>query len=181
MNPTETLHVPGDLTLLTPDGEPVRLATHLHRRYTVVQLVRYFGCLPCQEWLLELDRAADRFADLDTTVMAIGGSADYQARWLRDERGATLPMLLDPDQRFRDAVGAQQGLGRRLLDPRGMAAYAGSLRGGLRPQAITRDATRSPGVVVLGPDGAVHWRHIGQRIGDYPSLDVVLRSVGSLV
>jgi hypothetical protein len=53
----QTVRVPADLTLTTPDGAPARLADRLAgNQFTVVQLVRYFGCLPCQEWLIELDR-----------------------------------------------------------------------------------------------------------------------------
>lgn len=97
----------------------------------VLQLVRYFGCLPCQQWLIELDRASAQLATHSARPIAVGGSADYQARWLRDEQGVRLPLLLDPDQRLRDAlqVGRLRG---RLLDPRGLASYSRAMRAGLR-------------------------------------------------
>ncbi len=50
----------------------------------VVQFVRYYGCLPCQVYIGQLDAARDRFHDHGAEVVVIGGSADYQARWLRD-------------------------------------------------------------------------------------------------
>jgi peroxiredoxin len=165
--------VPLDLALRTPEGEATTVSALLGQRLLVVQLVRYFGCLPCQEWLTALDRAAPRLAERDVAVTAVGGSADYQARWLHDERGVTMPLYLDPDQRFRDAVGASKRLGVRLLDPRGAAAYTRSLRHGFRPQGITSDTVRSPGVVILDRFGNVCWRYVGTRIGDYPPLDVV--------
>ncbi len=87
--------VPLDLPLHDPAGETVTLGSVLSHRLTVVQLVRYFGCLPCQEWLLGLNAAAGRLADRDIGAVAIGGSADYQAIWLRDEKGVRLPLLLD--------------------------------------------------------------------------------------
>jgi len=175
--PTDLEAVPTDLAL---EGEPTTLSDVLDHRLTVVQLVRYFGCLPCQEWLTELDDAAPRLAEHDIAVTAIGGSADYQAQWLRDERGVTMPLLLDPDQGFRDAVGAGKPLGVRMLNPKGAAAYARSLRHGFRPQKITRDTVRSPGVVVLDRDGNVRWQHIGTRIGDYPAVQVVERAATDL-
>lgn len=171
--PTDLRTVPTDLELLTPEGEATPLSTVLDHRLLVVQLVRYFGCLPCQEWLTDLDAASERLAGHDVGVTAIGGSADYQAQWLRDERGVRMPLLLDPDQRFRDAVGADQPLGIRLLNPRGAAAYARSLRHGFRPQKITRDTVQAPGVVILDRFGNVCWQHVGTRIGDYPDLAVV--------
>ena len=82
-----TSAVPLDLSLSAPGGAPVSLGEVLTRRLTVVQLVRYFGCLPCQEWLINLDRVAGELAQQEVGAIAIGGSADYQAVWLREERG----------------------------------------------------------------------------------------------
>jgi hypothetical protein len=175
-----TCAVPLDLPLSTPDGASVALQEVLTQRLTVVHLVRYFGCLPCQEWLINLDRVAGELAQHDTGAIAIGGSADYQAVWLREEKGVGLPLLLDPEHRFRDHVGASKPLGWRIADPRGVAAYTRSLANGFRPQQITRDTVRSPGVVVLDQTGAVRWRHIGTRIGHYPPLDEVLATVARL-
>lgn len=175
-----TGRVPLDLPLTAPDGTPVVLGDLLGHRHTIVQLVRYFGCLPCQEWLLGLDRVAGELARHGAGAIAIGGSADYQAVWLREEQGVAMPLLLDPEQRFRDHVGAAKPLGWRMADPRGAASYARSMAHGFRPQRITRDTVRSPGVVVLGPDGAVLWRHVGTRIGDYPPLDEVRAALADL-
>ena len=176
--PDRSTFVPLDLALRDPDGSSVTLGDVLDQPLTLVQLVRYFGCLPCQQWLLDLDVAAGRLAALGIGAVAVGGSADYQAAWLREEKGVRMPLLLDDHHEFRDAVGAAQPLGWRLVDPRGAAAYARSLGRGLRPQAITRDTVRSPGVVVLDRRGTITYRHVGARIGDYPPLSEVLTSLG---
>ncbi len=115
-------------------------------RLLVVQLVRYFGCLPCQDWLMQLDKLAPSLSEHGISTAAVGGSVDYQARWLRDEQGIGVPLFLDPDHHFRSAVGLDKRLGLTLLDPRGAAAYARSLKKGLRPQHITRDTVQAPGV-----------------------------------
>lgn len=175
-----SLRVPMDLRLLSPEGNPVLLGDVLTQDLTVVQLVRYFGCLPCQEWLVDLDAAAADLAQRGVGVAAVGGSADYQAQWLRDERGVGMPLLLDPEQKFRDACGASAPLGWRMIDPRGAAAYGRSLAHGYRPQSVTKDTVRSPGVVVLDREGKVVWRFIGKRIGHYPSLDEVRRNLDRL-
>ncbi len=57
MTDTTLTRVPLDLQLADPEGRPVTFGEALIADLTVVQLVRYFGCLPCQEWLVELDRA----------------------------------------------------------------------------------------------------------------------------
>lgn len=172
--------VPTDLILTTPDGAPVPVGELVTGRFLVVQLVRYFGCLPCQDWLVELDRASRGLAEQGVAVAAVGGSADYQARWLRDERGVSIPLYLDADQEFRSAISADEPLGLKLLHPRGAAAYARSLRKGFRPQKITRDTVRAPGVVILDRNLGVRWQHRGRRIGDYPDLQDVTRAAGQL-
>ena len=172
--------VPLDLDLSTADGTTVVLGDLLSERLTLVHLVRYFGCLPCQEWLIDLDRIAGELAKENVGAIAIGGSADYQAVWLREAKGVRIPLLLDPAQTFRDCVGASKPLGWRMADPRGAAAYTRSLAKGFRPQSITKDTIRSPGVVVLDQTGAVRWRHIGTRIGHYPPLDEVLAKIAGL-
>ena len=109
--------VPADLTVITPEGDPVPVASLVTGRLLVVQLVRYFGCLPCQDWLMQLDQLAPSLSEHGVSVAAVGGSADYQARWLRDEQGVGVPLFLDPDHQFRSAVGLDKRLGLRLLDP----------------------------------------------------------------
>lgn len=175
-----TYAVPTDLPLLAPQGETTTLGAHLTHDLTVVQLVRYFGCLPCQEWLVDLDRLRDQLADHGAGALAVGGSADYQAVWLQQEKAVGMPLLLDPEQGFRGYVDAEKPLGWRMADPRGAVAYARSLGHGFRPQSVTRDTVRSPGVVVLDRTGAVRWRHVGTRIGDYPDLTEVLNITARL-
>jgi peroxiredoxin len=174
------IHVSLNLALAEPDLEPARLGDHLSQRFTVAQLVRYFGCLPCQDWLLKLSQAAPALASLDASAIAVGGSAAYQARWLRDERGVQIPLLLDPEHEFRTAVEATKPLGVRMLDPRGMAAYVRALREGLHPQGLTRDVVRAPGVVILDQSGTVRWQYLGNRVGDYPTLSTVRRELQQL-
>ena len=132
---------------------------------------------PCQDWLIGLDSAAGRLAELGASPIAIGGSADFQARWLASERGVTMPLPLDPDHLLRTVVGAERPLGLRMADPRGIAFYARSVARGNRPKRITRDTVRAPGVVILGPDLEVLWVHVGTRIGDYPPLEEVIDEV----
>lgn len=173
-----TLPPLAEIPLLDPDGEPTSLGAH-GGDILVLQLVRYFGCLPCQQWLIELDRATTQLATVGAWPVAVGGSADYQARWLRDERGVRMPLLLDPDQRLLDALQVGR-IGGRLLDPRGLASYGRAMRAGLRPQRITRDTVQAPGVVILDAQLEVRWRHVGKRIGDYPPLNDVLDAVRTL-
>lgn len=107
-------------------------------RLLVVQLVRYFGCLPCQDWLMQLD-------------------------------GVQIPLFLDTDHQFRNAVGLDKRLRLKLPDPRGGAAYTRSLRGGLQPQHHSRHRSGSR-VVILDRHHNVCWQCQGKRIGDCPAI-----------
>ena len=92
----ERPRLPDDLIpLLTASGRTTTLAVYSGRTL-VVQLVRYFGCLPRQEYLRELDRRKAELEAMGAVAVAVGSSADYQSRQLR-ESGIAMPLLLDPD------------------------------------------------------------------------------------
>jgi hypothetical protein len=137
----------GSIVLADPGGNPTALGD-LAGSTLVGQLVRYFGCLPCQEWLLNLDRATDTLAAIGARPVAVGGSADHQARWLRGEMSVAMPLLLDPAHQRRQVLGVGD-LGGRLLDPRGLISYGRSRAHGFRPQRVTKDTVRAPGMVIL--------------------------------
>ena len=174
------MHVDPELELFDPDGQSLRLMEIPMDRYLVVQVVRYFGCLPCQDWLITLENRTDEFAARGASVAAVGGSADYQARWLREKRGVTMPLILEPDHQFREAIEMTEPLGLHMADPRGIGAYLSSLIHGNKPQRITSDTVRTPGVVILDRDYEVRWRHEGTRIGDYPDHVEVLQELSKL-
>lgn len=159
------------IPLLTPDGEPTSLAAFTGTPL-VIQFVRYFGCLPCQAYLRALDERAGELHAMGVKPIAVGGSADYQARWLRDT-GVAMSLLLDPDQRLREAVGFGSLSGRQLMAPRGLRSYAAAVLSGIRPQRITADVMRSPGIAILDAKHDVRWTYEGTALGDYPSLDEV--------
>lgn len=168
----------GSIPLRTADGDPVTLA-EVGDGWLVVQLVRYYGCLPCQVYIGALDAARDQFEGLGAAVVVVGGSADYQARWLAD-RGVTIPLLLDPDHELRAAVGLGRLRWHRLLLLRGARNYGRSFGKGFRPMKITRDTVRSPGVVILDARHRRVWAYEGHEIGDYPPLGDVLDALRSL-
>jgi hypothetical protein len=139
-----------------------------------VILVRYFGCLPCQAFLVEVDQ---RVGDVPGRVVAVGGSADYQARWLREKKGVMLPMLLDGPQVIRTTLEISDLTTGEMSAARGWVSYGKAMASGFRPQRPTRDARRAPGVAVFGPDLELRWLHRGSALGDYPSVDELIEAV----
>ena len=161
-----------EVPLFTADGNWATLRAYAGP-LLVIQFVRYFGCLPCQVYLRELDVLAVELAALGARAIAVGGSADYQARWLRDN-GVTMPLLLDPTQELRRAVGFGDLTRRQLLAPRGMRKYVAAVLSGVRPQRPTSDVTKSPEIAILDAALAVRWTYEGTALGDYPPLETVL-------
>lgn len=163
--------VPTDIPLGTADAGTTTLGALLTQPVTIVQLVRYYGCLPCQEWAVEASGIQQELAAEGVGVVAVAGGADYQAAYLRDERGVTIPLLLDPEQRVREAVGAMKSIGLGIVDPRSGFAYLKSMKRGYRQRDLPpKDSMRSPGVVILDQAGTVLWSHIGTYVGDYPTV-----------
>ncbi len=167
-----------DLVIENLDSQEIPLGS-LITKTTIVQMVRYFGCLPCQEWLVELDKTQPQLAELGVDAIAIGGSADYQAKWLRAVKGVTIPLLLDPTGSVREKL-AVRDLTFGMLSPRGVASYLHALANGFRMQRPTRDAFRSPGVAIVDNEAKVIWIFEGTRLGDYPSISSVIQKIGDL-
>jgi peroxiredoxin len=157
------------ITLKTPAGDDYSL-DQLSGKPVAVQLVRYFGCLPCQQYLQEFSAARERFESLGYKTLCVGGSADYQARWLADN-GVAIDLLLDPEHAFRHAVGLGDIGAHNLLRPKGAINYLRAFGEGRKPMAITRDTLRSPGVALLDENLEVVWTYEGKALGDYPPLD----------
>ena len=166
------------IELTDPEGNPTNLG-RFGADPLVVILVRYFGCLPCQDYVRAADRAHDRFAS-GSRVIAVGGSADYQARWLRDTKDVTMPLLLDPAHRVRALADLGDLTPRQLSRLGGWRNYLRAMRHGFRPQVPTVDARKAPGVVVFQSDFSVAWVHRGEMMGDYPPIDDLIARVDSL-
>lgn len=101
----------------------------------------------------------------DIGTLLVGGSADYQARWLADERGVGTTLMLDPERELRRHTDLVKPPGWRMADPCGVAAYAKTLAHGFKPQAVSRDTVRSPAVLILDRAGDIQWRFEGTWIG----------------
>lgn len=166
------------IMLSDPDGGPTTLGAQSGNPLVVI-LMRYFGCLPCQEYVSDAEAAMDRFPE-GSGVIAVAGSAAYQARWLRDTKGVRLPLLLDVDEQVRSMADLGNLSTASWIRPKGWKNYLGSMQRGFRPQVPTGDALKAPGIVVLDKDRAVVWIHRGETLGDYPPIDDLVAKVQEL-
>ncbi len=54
-----------------------------------------------------------------------------------------------------------------------------SLVHGFRPQVLTADATKAPGIVIFDSEFNVTWVHRGEMLGDYPPVDDLIERINS--
>ncbi len=164
-----------EIPLADPEGNQTTLGSFAAEPLAVV-LVRYFGCLPCQHFLRDVDRAIEDFPT-GSRVIAVGGSSIRQAQWLRDVKEVKIPLLLDPGQEVRSIAGVGQLTARQMSKGDGWMNYARAMRHGFRPQVPTADALQAPGIVIFGRDFSVAWVHRGEMMGDYPTVQDLIGRV----
>jgi hypothetical protein len=168
----------GQIGVRTFDGERVALGT-LVDRPTILVIPRYYGCLPCRDYLRRLSERLDEVTGAGDAALGVSVGAAHQARWLIEEQGVRFPLLVDPDRRIYEAL----ELPRRWwvsLNPRGWLTYARALLRGNRKGRII-EPNQLPGLAVLDADANAVWVHRGRALGDYPKLERVLAELQALV
>lgn len=156
------------------EGEEVRLGD-LVDRPTILVIPRYYGCLPCRDYLRQVSERLGELEQRGVGALAVSVGAAHQARWLLEERGIRLPLLLDPERRVHEAL----ELPRKWwvsLNPRGWWNYARAIARGNRQGKII-EPNQLPGLAVLDAEANAVWVHRGRALGDYPPLDRVLAEV----
>lgn len=183
---------PGDplptIDLVDLDGHPTRLRDHLSDRPTIVLAMRYYGCLPCQHYLVELHERRGQLQEQGMDVVVVGVAADFQARHLADTYGITFPMLLDPDQHLYEALQIPRLRPADFLRPTTWRIYVPLFWHryvtrrvtGPRQGRIVGDPAQLPGVAILDDDACLQWVHRGASLGDYPPVDDLVRRIDEL-
>ncbi len=111
--------------------------------------------------------------------LGVSVAADFQARWLRDERGIDFPLLVDADNALKSALEFTPLPLWRLLLPTMWWRYLKGWRRS-RQGAITAPPSETPGVVIVDTEGRIRYRHEGRTIGDYPDVDEVIAALGAI-
>lgn len=124
--------------------------------------------------LTQLGEHQTRIDALGGRVVAVAPRESHQALRLA-ESGFGTPLLLDPDNQLRKALGAADRFPwRGVLSPRGAMAYVRAARQVRNSDPVWSSITERPGMLALTAEGAVAWSYIGSRIGDYPTVDACL-------
>lgn len=165
------------LTLHDVDGNPVALDDLLDRPLAV-PLVRYYGCMPCRDFLVQLNEARPELERAGVGVVGVGGAADYQARHLMDH-GIAFPLLLDPDHQLYEALDVRHIHWWMMLWPGTWWKYLRAARRA-RQGRITGHPLQAPGFVILDSDRTVRFLYRGRTLGDYPPVSEIIAAAGSL-
>jgi peroxiredoxin len=165
------------LTLRDVDGNPVALGDLLDRPLAV-PLVRYYGCMPCRDFLVQLNEARPALDAVGVGVVGVGGAADYQARHLMGH-GIGFRLLLDPDHQLYEALDVRRIHWWMLLMPTTWWKYLRAARRA-RQGRITAHPLQAPGFVILDTDRTVRFLYRGRTLGDYPPVSDVVAAAVSL-
>lgn len=147
-------------------------------RPTAIPLVRYYGCMPCRDFLVQLEAIRPALDAAGVGLVGVGGAADYQARHLMDH-GVGFPLLLDPGHELYESLGVRRIHWWKLLTPATWWKYLRAARRA-RQGRITAHPLQAPGFVVLDRDRTILFLYRGETLGDYPPVTEVLAMATSL-
>lgn len=166
-----------DIHVRTVTEDEIRLGD-LVSRPTILVIPRYYGCLPCRDYLAQVSNRLDEVEQAGGAALGVSVGADHQARWLAEEKGIQFPLLVDPERRVYDAL----DLPRKWwisLNPRGWWNYARAIARGSRQGKII-EPNQLPGLALLNSQADAVWVHRGKALGDYPKLDQVIARLRQL-
>lgn len=153
-------------TVLSPEGDVVRVSSFWASRPAVLVFLRQFRCLFCCEQVARFTEWHSEFERAGLNLVAIGnGTPEHAAGFVRKFR-PTFPVYTDPSRRSYAAA----GLNRRhwLSLPTLKHAWRAS-RAGHRLTGVAGDPNQQGGVLVVDVEGRVMLFHADEVSGD--SLD----------
>jgi peroxiredoxin len=190
-SPPTDARVLEDVVLLDHEARPIRLGDIWKDRPAVLAFIRHYGCVFCRDQAVKLHRVRDDFEAAGVRLVMIGHGTPEMAAAFRRAQGVDLPVLVDPDRRVYDAIGAKVATMSELIGPRqilaGLRAAVGSrMRQGdiaVHQGRIIGNAAQLGGVLVVAPDGSVRYSHLAEDASDYPPAREVLaaaRAIGPM-
>lgn len=125
---------------------------------------------------MQLHRVRADIEAAGATLHVIGNGAPMFMAGFRDTTGYDGALYTDPSLKVYQALELARGW-RTILDPRAAKNAARALAGGFRQGRTQGDATQQGGVLVVGVDGAIRYRHADRVAGDGPPVAAVLRAL----
>ena len=177
-------HTAGDLLVLRPDGEAVRLASMWAERPVVLALMRHFGCIFCKDQVAHLRLIVDDIHAAGAELVIVGSGSPQMAGFFAEDYDISTPVLTDPTRAVYRELEVRRPHRLAFLDPRVFVRGALAILHGhmqrFGPESELGDTTQLGGVFIVWPGGGVAWAHRSAFAGDRPSNDVVLRALSAL-
>jgi peroxiredoxin len=187
-NPPADARLLEDVVLQDHDGVSVRLGEIWQDRPAVLAFVRHYGCVFCRDQAVKLHRLREDFEAAGVRLVMVGHGTPELAAAFRRAQGVDLPVLVDPDRRIYDVIGAKVATLPELIGPRHVlaglvAAITSRARQGsiaVHQGRIIGHAAQLGGVLVIAPDGSVRYAHLAENASDYPPAREVLAAARAI-
>lgn len=187
-NPPSDGRLLEDIVLEDHEGLPVRLGDTWKDKPAVLAFVRHYGCVFCRDQAVQLHRLRDEFEEAGVRLVVIGHGTPEMAASFRRAQGVDLPVLVDPDRRIYETVGAKVATLDELIGPRQIlaglrAALTSRMKQGsiaVHQGRIIGHAAQLGGVLVIAPDGSVRYAHMSDNASDYPPAREVLAAARAI-
>ena len=187
-NPPTDASMLEDVVLQDHEGVSVRLGDIWRDRPAVLAFVRHYGCVFCRDQAVHLHRLRDDFEEAGVRLVVVGHGTPEMAAAFRRAQGVDLPVLVDPDRRIYEVIGAKVATLPELIGPRQVlaglkAAIVSRMRQGsiaVHQGRIIGHAAQLGGVLVIAPDGSVRYAHLSETASDYPPAREVLAAARAI-
>lgn len=187
-NPPSDARLLEDIVLQDHEGLPVRLGDTWKDKPAVLAFVRHYGCVFCRDQAVQLHKLRDEFEEAGVRLVVIGHGTPEMAASFRRAQGVDLPVLVDPDRRIYETVGAKVATLDELIGPRQIlaglrAALTSRMKQGsiaVHQGRIIGHAAQLGGVLVVAPDGSVRYAHMSDNASDYPPAREVLAAARAI-
>jgi peroxiredoxin len=177
-----------DVVLQDHEGVPVRLADIWKDRPAVLVFMRHYGCVFCRDQAVQLHKLRDEFEEAGVRLVVIGHGTPEMAAAFRRAQGVDLPVLVDPDRRVYETIGAKVATLDELIGPRQilaglLAAVSSRTRQGsiaVHQGRIIGHAAQLGGVLVVAPDSSLRYVYLADHASDYPPAREVLAAARAI-
>jgi len=131
---------------------------------------------------MQLHERKSELDALGVELIGIGTRDHHIAQHLMETRFPAIDLLLDPEDRLRQALGAADRLPvSKWLNPKWALQYAKSLRQAKDITFLWSEVNQRPGMLLLNERQQVVWGAMGETSSDYPTADEVMSAVRAQV
>ncbi|HEY1692993.1 MAG TPA: peroxiredoxin-like family protein [Polyangiaceae bacterium] len=167
-------------TVLTMDGERMRVRDLWRTGVTATAFLRHYGCIFCLQFAHDVLEAAPEIIARGATLLLVGNGTVSQAKHFFEGRG--LPrkgcmVATDPERETYQAAKFHRGFARTFLERPARRAYEEARADGHKITGLFGDLTQLGGLTVTSPPARLVYFFRSEYAGDHPAVAEVLDAV----